>query len=63
MFGNDDFIWKFEIGSNLLFDKSKIFKFEFGSNPTIVFKIIKVKNLKMTIQTLSFLKFFIYNLK
>ena len=23
MFGNDDFSWKFEIGLNLLFDKSK----------------------------------------
>ena len=59
MFENDDFIWKFKNGSyqnglNLLFGKSKIFKFEFGSNFTIVFKIVKVENLRMTTQTLSF---------
>ena len=29
MFGNNDFIWKFRIGSNLLFGKLKIFKFKF----------------------------------
>ena len=50
MLGNDDFIWKFGVGSNLLFGKLKIFKFEFGSNPTIVFKVVKVKNLRMTTQ-------------
>ena len=59
MFENNDFIWKFKNGSyqnglNLLFGKSKIFKFEFGSNFTIVFKIVKVENLRMTTQTLSF---------
>ena len=54
LFGNDDFIWKFGIGSNLLFGKSKIFKFGFESNSIIVFKVVKVKNLRMTTQTLSF---------
>ena len=54
MFGNHDFILKFGIGSNLLFGKLKIFKFGFGSNSTIVFKVVKVENLRMTIQTLSF---------
>ena len=38
VFENDNFIWKFEIGSNLLFDKLKIFKFKFGLNFTIVLK-------------------------
>ena len=42
MFGNDDFIWKLIIGLNLLFDKLKIFKFEFGLNFIIVFKVVKV---------------------
>ena len=54
MYGNDDFIWKFEIGLNLLFGKSKIFKFGFGLNSTIVFKVVKVENFRMTTQTLSF---------
>ena len=54
MFGNGDFIWKFIIGSNLLFGKSIVFKFGFGSKSTIVFKIVKVENLRMTTQTLSF---------
>ena len=54
MFGNDNFIWQFKIDLNLLFDKLKIFKFEFGSNSTIIFKVVKVENLKMTIQNLSF---------
>ena len=54
MFGNDDFIWKFGIDSNLLFDKLKIFKFEFGSNSSIIFKVVKVENLKMNTKTLSF---------
>ena len=34
--------------------KTKIFKFEFGLNSTIVFKVVKAKNLRMTTQTLSF---------
>ena len=54
MFGNDDFIWKFEIGSNLLFGKLKILEFKFRSNPTIIFKVAKVENLRMTTQNLSF---------
>ena len=54
MFGNDNFIWKFEIDSNLLFGKLKMFKFKFISNCTIVFKVDKVENLKITIQTLLF---------
>ena len=54
MFANDDFLWKFRIGLNLLFGKLKNFKFEFGSNSTIIFKVVKVENLKMTIQNLSF---------
>ena len=40
---------------NLLFGKLKNFKFEFEFNFTIVFKVVKVENLKVTIQTLSFL--------
>ena len=40
--------------AQILFGKSKIFKFEFGSNSTIVFKVLKIKNLRMTTQTLSF---------
>ena len=54
IFENDNFIWKLRIGSNLLFGKSKIFKFEFESNSTIVFKVGKVEDLRVTIQTLSF---------
>ena len=42
MFGNHDLIWKFKIGSNLLFGKLKIYIFEFGSNYTIIFKVVKV---------------------
>ena len=57
MFENDDFIWNFEIDLNLLFGKLKIFKFEFGSNFTIVFKVIKVENLRITTQTLLFSNF------
>ena len=58
MFGYDDFILKFVIDSNLLFGKSKIYKFGFGSNSTIViFKVVEIENLKMTIQTLSFSNF------
>ena len=53
MFGNDDFIWQFGISLNLLFGNSKIFTFGFESNSTIEFKIVKVVNLKMTIQILS----------
>ena len=34
--------------------KTKIFKFKFGLNSTIVFKVVKVINLRMTTQTLSF---------
>ena len=37
MFGNHDFIWKFGIDPNLLFGNSKIIKFGFKSNFTIVF--------------------------
>ena len=47
MFGNHNFIWKFEIDQNLLFGNSKIIKFGFQSNFTIVFKVVKVENLKM----------------
>ena len=54
MFGNDNFIWKFEIDLNFLFGELKIFKFEFESNYTIIFKVVKIKNLKMTIQILLF---------
>ena len=54
MFGNDDFIWKFGIDSNLLFGKSKIFNLGSGSNFTIVFEVAKVENLRMTTQILSF---------
>ena len=54
MFKNNNFIWKFGIGSNLLFDKSKFFKFGFELNFIIVFKVVKIKDLKMTTQTLSF---------
>ena len=46
MFGNNDFIGKFEISSNFLYGKSKFFKFEFESNSTIVFKVVKVENLR-----------------
>ena len=35
-------------------NKLQILKFEFGSDFTIVFKVIKIENLRMTIQTLSF---------
>ena len=56
MFENDNFIWKFRICSNLLFGKSKNFKFGFKSNSTIVFKVVKVEDLRVTIQTLSFSK-------
>ena len=45
----------FRIGSNILFGKLKIFKFEFELNFTIVFKVVKVENLRMIIQTLLFL--------
>ena len=55
MFGSYDFIWKFRIDSNLLFGKLKILKFEFELNSIIVFKIVKVENLKITTQTLLFL--------
>ena len=54
MFGNNNFIWKFGIVSNLLFGKLIIFKFGFESNSIIIFKVVKVKNLRMTTQTLSF---------
>ena len=49
MFGNNDFIWKFEICSNLLFGKLKIFKFRFEleSNSNIVSKAVEIKNLKI----------------
>ena len=39
MFGNHVFIWKFGIGSNLLFGKSKNFIFEFRSN-SIIAKVV-----------------------
>ena len=54
VFGNHDFIWKFGIGSNLLFSKSKNFKLGFRLNSTIAFKVVIVENLRMTTQTLSF---------
>ena len=54
IFENDDFIWKFKIDLNLLFDDSKIFKFKFELNSIIIFKIVKVENLRITTQTLSF---------
>ena len=54
MFGNDNFIWKFEIDLNFLFGELKIFKFEFESNYTIIFKVVKIKNLKMTNRILLF---------
>ena len=40
MFGNDDFIWKFSIGSNEneVFGKSKNFKFGFESIPQLFSK-------------------------
>ena len=47
MLGNSDFIWKFEIGSNLLFGKLKNFKFEFELNSIIAFKVVKIEDLKM----------------
>ena len=43
MFGKDDFIWKYEIGSNSLFCKLKIFKFVFESIPQLFFKVLKVE--------------------
>ena len=49
----DDFIWKFKIDLNLLFSKSQIFKFEYRSNSTIIFKVVKVENLKINTQKLS----------
>ena len=58
MFGNDDFISKYRIDSNILFGKSKIFKFEFKSNFTIiVFKVVKVDDLRMTTKILSLSNF------
>ena len=54
MFGNNNFICRFKICSNLLFGRLKIFKFKFELNFTIIFKVVKVKNLKMTTQTFSF---------
>ena len=54
IFENNDFIWKFKIGSNLLFDKSKIFKFEFELNFIVVFKIVKIEDFKKITQILSF---------
>ena len=58
MFENYDFIWKFGFDLNLLFGKSKIFKFKFESNSSIVFKVVKIEN-----DYLNFviLKFFIYD--
>ena len=51
LFGN------LKLDLNLLFDKLKIFKVKFRLNFTIIFKVVKFENLRMTIQTLSFSNF------
>ena len=54
VFGNDDFIYKFEIDLNLFFGKLKNFKFGFGSILSLFVKVLKIKNLRMTYQILLF---------